>query len=63
MILVRLLLFSLFLQFSIVVAYLSSYHEKAINMLKRARLGVAGHLSTTPKWENPAKCLFQLHNK
>ena len=25
----------------------------------RARLGVAGHLSTTPRWGNPAKCLFQ----
>ena len=23
----------------------------------RARLGVAGHLSTTPRWRNPAKCL------
>ena len=25
----------------------------------RARLGVASHLSTTPRWENPAKCLSQ----
>ena len=29
----------------------------------RARLGVAGLLSTTPRWGNPAKCLFQRHNK
>ena len=29
----------------------------------RARLGVAGHLSTTPRWGNPAKCLSQPHNK
>ena len=29
----------------------------------RARLGVAGHLSTTPRWGNPAKCLSQRHNK
>ena len=24
----------------------------------RARLGVAGHLSTTPRWGNPVKCLW-----
>ena len=29
----------------------------------RARLGVSGHLSTTPRWGNPAKCLSQRHNK
>ena len=29
----------------------------------RARLGVAGHLSTTPRWGNPAKCFSQWHNK
>ena len=29
----------------------------------RARLGVAGHLSTTPRWGNPVKCLSQQHNK
>ena len=29
----------------------------------RARLGVASHLSTTPRWGNPAKCLSQLHKK
>ena len=29
----------------------------------RARLGVAGHLSTTPRWGNPAKCLSQRHHK
>ena len=29
----------------------------------RARFGVAGHLSTTPRWGNPAKCLSQRHNK
>ena len=29
----------------------------------RARLGVAGHLSTTSRWGNPAKCLSQRHNK
>ena len=29
----------------------------------QARLGVAGHLSTTPRWENPAKCVSQRHNK
>ena len=29
----------------------------------RARLGVAGHLSTTPRWGNPAKCLSRRHNK
>ena len=34
----------------------------AINAI-RARLGVARHLSTTPRWGNPAKCLSQRHNK
>ena len=29
----------------------------------RARLGVASHLSTTPRWGNPTKCLSQRHNK
>ena len=29
----------------------------------RARLGVASHLSTTPRRGNPAKCLSQRHNK
>ena len=29
----------------------------------RARLGVASHLSTTPRWGHPAKCLSQRHNK
>ena len=29
----------------------------------QARLGVASHLSTTPRWGNPAKCLSQRHNK
>ena len=42
------------------VAYLSSCHEKAI---KRAHLGVAGHLSTTLAWGNFTKYLSQWHNK
>ena len=29
----------------------------------RACLEVAGHLSTTPRWGNPARCLSQRHNK
>ena len=29
----------------------------------RAHLGVASHLSTTPRWGNPAKCLSQRHHK
>ena len=29
----------------------------------RAPLGVAGHVSITPRWENHAKCLSQRHNK
>ena len=43
------------------VAYLSYYHEKATKALKRARFGVAGHLSTTPRWGNPAGCLSPQH--
>ena len=29
----------------------------------RARLGVAGHLSITPRWGNTGKCLSQRDNK
>ena len=29
----------------------------------RARLGVAGRLSTTLRWGNPVKCFCQRHNK
>ena len=29
----------------------------------RTGLGVAGHLSITPRWEYPAKYLSQRHNK
>ena len=29
----------------------------------RARLGDANHLSITPRWGNPAKCLSQRNNK
>ena len=28
-----------------------------------ARLGVASHLATTPRWGNPAECHSQRHNK
>ena len=45
--------FTLFLisfLFSCIFDYLFSYHEKAIKALIRARFGVAGHLSTTPRW-------------
>ena len=45
------------------VAYLSPHHEKAIKTLQQARLEVASHLSTTPRWGNPAECLSQRHNK
>ena len=40
---------------------LVGYHAKAIKALLRARLGVASHLSTTARWGNSVKCLFQLH--
>ena len=43
-------------------ACLSSYREKAIKALKRARLGVAGHLLTTPRWGNPTKCFSHRRN-
>ena len=45
------------------VAYLFSYHEESDQCAIRARLGVASHLCTTPRWGNPAKCLSQRHNK
>ena len=40
---------------------LASYPEKTIKALQRARLDVAGHLSTTLRWGNPDKCLSQRH--
>ena len=46
----------LVLYFLYLVAYSPSYREKTIKALLRARLGVAGHLSTTPKWGNSAEC-------
>ena len=52
-----------FVFFLYLVAYLSTYHEKAIKPLQRTRLAVAGHLPATLKWGNPAKCLSQQHNK
>ena len=45
------------------VAYLSSYHEKAINVQYELALEVVSHLSTTPRLGNPVKCLSQRHNK
>ena len=35
------------------VAYLSSYHKKAIKVLWGAHLGIARHRSTPPRWGNP----------
>ena len=46
----------LVLYFLYLVAYSPSYREKAIKALLRDRLEVAGHLSTTLKWGNPAEC-------
>ena len=45
------------------VAYLFSHHEKAIEAIQHARLGVTGHLSASLRWGNPAKYLSQRHNK
>ena len=45
---VRVTLIVVFVFVLYLVAYLS-YHEKAIIALQRARLGVAGYLSTTPR--------------
>ena len=35
----------------------SKRYNKAIKALQRARLGVGGHLSTTPRWGNPLRVL------
>ena len=48
--------FQKYLLYLKLVAYSSFYHEKAIIVLYRARLEVARHPSTTPRWGNPAKC-------
>ena len=47
------------LKLFIFVLYLLS--QKSDHCAIRARLGVAGHLSTTPRRDNPAKCLSQRH--
>ena len=49
--------------FLYVAAYFSPYPQKAINALYRACIGVAGHLSTTPRWGSPATCLSQRHDE
>ena len=49
--------------FLYLVAYLFSISRESDQCAMRARLGVAGHLSTTPRWGNPAKRLSQRHNK
>ena len=47
------------------IACLFSYHasRESDQCATRACLGVASHLSTTPTWGNPAKCLSQRHIK
>ena len=55
-------------QFSSTIIYLFScifilLSRESDQCAIRARLGVAGHLSTTPRWGSPAKCFSQRHNK
>ena len=40
------------------LAFLSNYHRKQSGAT-RARVGVAGHLSTPLRWGYPVKCLSQ----
>ena len=47
-----------FFLFSCVFIFLSRESDQCAI---RARLGVASHLSTTPRWRNPAKRLSQRH--
>ena len=56
----KIYLFFFFYLFSCIFILLSRESDQCAI---RARLGVAGHLSTTPRWGNPAKCLSQRHNK
>ena len=49
-----------FFVFSCIFIFLSRESDQCAI---RARLGVAGHLSTTPRWGYPVKCLSQRHNK
>ena len=50
--------FVFFFVFSCIFILLSQENDQCTI---RARLGVASHLSTTSRWENPAKCLSQRH--
>ena len=51
---------SIFFTFSYIFILLS---RESNQCAIRARLGVASHLFTTPRWGNPAKCLSKRHNK
>ena len=56
----RYFLFICFILFGCIFILLSRESDQCAI---RARLGVAGHLSTTPRWGNPVKCLSQRHKK
>ena len=56
--LIQVILFIVFL-FSCMFILLSRESDQSAT---RARLEVASHLSTTPRWGNPAMCLSQRHN-
>ena len=52
----KLLLFPSSILLFFLVAYFILLSRESDQCAIRARLGVAGHLSTTPRWENLAKC-------
>ena len=52
-------IFNVFILFSCIFILLSRESDQCAI---RARVGVASHLSTTPRWSNPAKCPSQRHN-
>ena len=56
--LIQVILFIVFLFSCIFILLLRESDQSAI----RARLEVANHLSTTPRWGNPAMCFSQRHN-
>ena len=50
-------------KFSCIFILLLRESDQCDQCVIRACLDVASHLSTTPRWGNPAKCLYQRHNK
>ena len=54
---------SYYFLFIYLVTYFILLSRESDQSAIRTRLEVASHLSATPRWDYPAKCLSQRHNK